>query len=91
MMNMSEDYSRETLAIHKKLRATAKDAKDNLYNDPTKCIVRYHVTYRKVLITYAMDKNDKSSKTFSKSFSLDSIRDNVTWYIPPAPPAKVQS
>lgn len=86
VMNMSEDYSRETLAIHKKLRATAKDAKDNLYMDPAKCIVRYHVTYRKVVITYALDKNDKSSKTFSKSFSLDSIRDNVTWYIPPPPP-----
>jgi hypothetical protein len=81
-MNMSEDYCRETLLIHKDLREYAKEAK-NKFTDPAKSIIRYTVVYKKLLLTYTLNKNERDAKTFTRGFNIHDIKRNPThWYIP---------
>ena len=83
-INVSEDFSKQTLTIHKELRSNAKDAQNKLSNDDEqdKNIVSFKVTYKRVLMTYK-SKTDISSPTFNRSFNLDYIKSNKNWYLPP--------
>ena len=84
-INISEDYSRETLDIHKKLFEQAKSAK-NKYSDPQKSILRFNVSYRRLVVTYLLNKNDVNGRKLVKSFTLDDITNNSNWYNLPPPP-----
>ena len=81
-ISVSEDFSKPTLAIHRQLRQHAKEAKEYKFTDPTKAILNYRTTYKRVLLTYTTDKSKTTSKTFTKSFSLQDILQNPTWYVP---------
>lgn len=82
-INMSEDFSKETLLVHNQLRKLGKDAKESLYNDPNKAIKYYKVTYRRLAVTYSVNKNDPNARTFTRSFSLDDINGRQNWFVPP--------
>ena len=79
----SEDYSKATINIHKQLRIEAKAAQSALEvdNEQFNSITHYKVTYRRVVLTYKK-KNNPSSPTYTKSFSLDYINSNKKWYLP---------
>ena len=78
---MSEDFSKATIEVHKKLRNIAKVAKES-FNDKTIGILNYKVTYRRVTLTYTTNKTIKTANTFSKSFSLENIEHDANWYVP---------
>ena len=80
-INVSEDFSRETIEVHKKLRHYGKIAKDN-FTDPVKQLIGYKVTYRRLLVTYSVNSNDSNSRKFTKSFNLDYIMKNPNWFKP---------
>ena len=80
-VNVSEDFSRETLRIHKELREHGKQAKE-AFNDPIKSLVHYKVSYKRLAVTYHADKSDNNSKTFVKSFNLSYIQNNPNWFMP---------
>ena len=81
-VNVSEDYSRETLDEHRKLHQLGLHAKET-FQDPTKAIKRFKVNYKRLTITYCLDKNNSSSPTFVKSFLLKDIVNTQNWFIPP--------
>ena len=82
-VNVSEDFSKPTLLEHGELRKYAKLAKENQFNDPDKAIINYKVTYKHVVMTYTLNKHNQHSKTFSRSFTLQNIKENPTkWFVP---------
>lgn len=81
-INVSEDYSKDTLQTHSKLYNYGKEAKEKFIDD--KLGIKYHkVTYRRLVLTYTTDKNKTDAKTFTKSFSLKDIQSNNKWFVPP--------
>ena len=81
-INVSEDYSRETLEEHKKLRSLGKHAKEH-FRDNTKEIKHYKVTYKRLVLTYSTDKQNPSASTFIKTFTLrDTSTDPDNWFVP---------
>ena len=82
-INVSEDYSKDTLNVHSQLRRHGKDAKENLFNDPVKVIKNFKVGYRRLVLTYSTNKDDPAARTFTRSLSLEDIAGNTNWYIPP--------
>ena len=83
-VNVSEDFSKLTIDMHKQLRTHAKNAQNTLQNDTsqTLSIVHFKTTYRRVVIKYR-NGNNATSPTFTKSFSLNYINTNKNWFIPP--------
>ena len=84
-INLSEDFSKHTLDIHRELRKKTKLAQEALNNDETqeKSITHFKVTYRRVVVNYSSDKKNSSAPTFTRSFSLNYMLDNSKWYLPP--------
>ena len=80
-INVSEDYSRETLQEHKLLRNHGKNAA-SVFSDPIKSLVHYKVAYKRLLVTYSVNKNKHDAKKFVKSFTLDYIKNNPYWFKP---------
>ena len=80
-INVSEDYSRETLKEHKLLREHGKNAV-HVFSDPIKSLLSYKVVYKRLLLTYSSNKNKHDSKKIVKSFSLDYIKNNPYWFKP---------
>ena len=80
-INVSEDFSKETIEVHKKLRDYGKIAKNN-FKDPVKQLIGYKVTYRRLVVTYLADINDSDNRKFTKSFNLDYIMNNPNWFKP---------
>ena len=85
VVNCSEDYSKNTLEIHKKLWQHAKTAKESLscQEGQTKTIKYFKVTYRRVVLTYTTNKNNPMAPVFNRTFSLKHIQENSKWYLPP--------
>ena len=81
-INVSEDFSKETLKYHAQLRNYGKDAKERLFVNNTQAIKHYKVTYRRLVLTYTTDKNKPTAPTFTKSFSLNDIQEKANWFIP---------
>ena len=81
-INMSEDFSKATIDIHKKLRREAKEAKEVKFNHPNLAITNFKVTYRRVILTYTTNKAIKTANTFNRSFSLRDIESNINWFVP---------
>ena len=71
-INMSEDYSRTTLDIHRKLLKAAKDAKQSNKN-----IKSYKLMYRKIRVSAQLPSNERF---ISKTFSLADMDKNVDWF-----------
>ena len=69
-VNVSEDFSKITLNLHKELRIHAKEAQNKLENDTTQdiCIAHFKVTYRRILVTYHSKNN--TSHIFNKSIKI---------------------
>ena len=84
-VNMSQDFSKITLDIHKQLRMHAKSAQEALTNDKQqeKMIKNIKVTYRRVVLTYSSNRNNPNAPVFTKSFTLQYILGNNKWYMPP--------
>ena len=82
-INVSEDFSKETLYVHKQLFKYGKEAKERLYADDVKGIKYYKISYRRLVLTYTSNKNNINAVTFTRSFSLDYIQKNPRWYVPP--------
>ena len=81
-INVSEDYSKETLEEHKKLRSLGIQAKQN-YRDDTKAIKHYKVAYKRLVLTYSTNKQNQSAPTFVKTFTIQDIAsDPDNWFIP---------
>ena len=81
-INVSEDFSRETLEEHKKLCTYGANAKQTYTND-MKAIKHYKVTYRHLVLTYSVNKSDTNTATFVRSFTLRDITQNPgNWFIP---------
>ena len=80
-INVSEDYSRETLREHKLLREHGRNAAQ-VFSDPIKSLVGYKVVYKRLLVTYSTNKNRNDAKKFVKSFTLDYIKNNPYWFKP---------
>ena len=80
-VNVSEDFSRETLGIHKELHYHGKQAKE-AFNDPIKSLVHYKVSYKRLVVTYRANKSDSNSRTFVKNFNLNYIQKNPGWFMP---------
>ena len=72
-VNISEDYSKDTLAVHKQLVAHAKEAQMKLNT-----IKSFNITYRRVTLRY----EPPSQNPFFKSFNLKDIEDNNQWFLP---------
>ena len=68
-INVREDFSGETMEVHKKLRDNGKSAKNN-FTDPARQLMGYKVTYQRLLITFYANSNDPNSKKFTKSLNL---------------------
>ena len=82
-INVSEDYSKDTLQLHKKLRGCGKDAKETLFNDNKLAIKHYKVTYRQLVLTYTTDKSKTDARTFTRYLTLKDITENPgTWFVP---------
>ena len=81
-VNMSEDFSKETLLVRSHLFKYGKDAKEK-FDDPVKGIKQFKVSYKRLVITYIANKNDPATRLFTKSFSLDDIHGRSNWFIPP--------
>lgn len=73
-MNVSEDYSKETVNLHTLLRSKAKAAKEQ--NDSN--LKSYKVTYRRLVVRYA---DPQTNWEYSKTFTIGNINENPTnWY-----------
>ena len=82
-INVSEDFSRETLDEHRKLRNYGMEAKQKYFSD-TKSIQHYKVNYRRLVVTYSVKRPSQAPTTFVKSFTLNEIASNPEgWFIPP--------
>ena len=73
-VNVSEDYSRQTLAIHRKLAEHGKSVKEQ-----HEYIIHFRIQYRRLVLTYL---NKKSDKTFVRSFTLKNINEYSNWFVP---------
>ena len=82
-INVSEDYSKETIKVHNQLRQLGKNAKDYLFTDDNKSITHYKVAYRRLVLTYTTNKHSTTAPTFTRSFSLDYIQEHENWFEPP--------
>ena len=82
-INVCEDYSKETLLVHKQLWKYGKEAKETLYHDNLKAITYYKIAYKRLVLTYTTNKNNTTASTFTRSFSLDYIQRNRSWFVPP--------
>ena len=80
-INVSEDYSRETLEEHKRLRSYGFHAKEN-YQDADKEIKYFKVTYKRLLITYSVNKTNPDAPTFVKSYTMKDMINNQNWFVP---------
>ncbi len=80
-VNVSDDYSKETLQVHAELRKHGKHAKENFVSDTNIAIKQFKVTYRRLVLTYV--NNNGPTNTFTRSYGLDFIEKNSKWYIPP--------
>ena len=78
-INVSEDFSKETLQIHKQLIGFGKHAKSS-YDDPVKSLVHYKLNYRRLVVTYSLNKRDPNAKKVTKTFSLGDILNNACWF-----------
>ena len=47
-------------------------------------ITHYKVTYRRVVLTYTTNKNSPTASKFTRSFSLEHIKGNKNWHVPPS-------
>ena len=82
-INVSEDFSKETIQLHAKLRACGRDAKETLFSDEKLAIKYYKITYRQLLLTYTTDKSKTDARTFTRYLSLKDITENPgTWFVP---------
>ena len=81
-IGVSEDYSKQTLEVHRQLNNHAREAKEIKFSDPVKSIKHYKITYRRAVLTYSTDKTNTNARTFTRSFSLEDILKNNQWYIP---------
>ena len=83
-VNVSEDFSKNTLEIHRKLLRHAKAAQETLacQSGQEKTIKRIKITYRRVVLTYTTNRNNASAPVFVKSFDLKHIESNSKWYMP---------
>ena len=73
--NISEDFSKQTLVVHKTLVEHAREAMSKL-----NIITRFRIQYRRVLLTY---RNAETENLFYKSYSLYDINNNpANWYEP---------
>ena len=84
-INVSQDFSKMTLDVHRQLREHAKQAQKSLNEaeHQTKSIINYRITYRRVVVTYSSNRSDSSGPTFTRSYTLDFIQTNKNWYVPP--------
>ena len=82
-INVCEDYSKQTLLVHKQLWKYGKQAKETLYHDNLKAITYYKIAYKRLVLTYTTNKNNTTASTFTRSFSLDYIQRNRSWFVPP--------
>ena len=81
-INVSEDFSRETLDEHKKLRTHGDKAKQAYVNE-TKSIKHYKVSYRRLVVTYSVKRPNQIPTSFVKSFTLNDITRNPDkWFVP---------
>ena len=80
-INVSEDYSGETLKEHKLLREHGRNAAQ-VFSNLMKSVIGYKVVYKRLLITYSVNKNKRDAKKFVKSFTLDYIMNNPYWFKP---------
>ena len=78
--NVSEDFSKETLEVRKKLLNHGKMAKQT-YNDPVKSLVNYKANYKRLTLTYSLNKKDVNAKKVTRHFNLDDISSNVYWFV----------
>ena len=83
-VSASEDFSKITVEVHKKLRNHAKEAKNSLENDQSHeiCIANYKVAYKRITLTYKKKSSDNYTPLFHKSFNLQQIESNHEWFIP---------
>ncbi len=81
-INVSEDYSKETLHVHRELRKHGINAKESCRTDSTVNIKQFKVTYRRLIVTYVNKANP--AVPFTRSFNLQYIEGNTKWYVPPA-------
>ena len=79
-INVSEDFAKETLIVRRKLVNYGKDAKQK-YEDPNKSIVNFKVNYKRLILTYSLNKKDPYAKKITRSYSLDNITDNAHWFV----------
>lgn len=74
-INVSEDYSRPTVAIRRSLFDSAKNVKDKCQS-----IIKTRVQYKRLVVTYL---NSDSDKTFVRSFALKDIQERPNdWFVP---------
>ena len=78
--NVSEDFSRETLDVRRKLLDHGKKAKQT-YEDPVKSLIHYKINYRRLTLTYSLNKKDSNAKRITRSFSLEDISNNKYWFM----------
>ena len=92
-INFSEDFSRETLEEHKKLFNLGKHAKQT-YIDDHKSIRNFRVTYKRLVVTYTINKQNLNSPTFVRTYTLRDIQYNGdNWFVPverPSQPTNVR-
>ena len=81
IVNVSEDYSRETLNEHRLLRDYGKKAAE-VFSDPVKALLYFKVAYRRLVVTYSSNKKQNDAKKFVKTFTLNYIRENPYWFKP---------
>ena len=87
-INFSEDYSRETIQEHKKLFAYGKEAKEK-YVDDYKEIKYFKITYKRLVITYNINKQNPNAGTFVKTYTIrDIVQNPDCWFIPPNAPRR---
>ena len=84
VVNVSEDFSKNTLEVRRKLLRHAKAAQETLacQNDQEKAIKHIKIAYKRVVLTYSTNKNNASAPVFVKSFDLKYIEANSKWFIP---------
>ena len=81
-INVSEDFSKETMKVRKQLIEHGRKAKVD-YCDNQKSITYFRVAYKCLILTYSSNKRDPQAKTFTRSFRLDYINRNSKWFLPP--------
>lgn len=81
-VNVSEDYSKQTIFEHRSLIMRAKEAKAKGLGDSRLSLLNYRLGYRRISLIYSSNKANKDAPTFRKSFTLAEIEDNPNWFIP---------